>query len=66
MSEINTNRFELSLSGDEFISMLKALYWYQDKLTNMERSKGRDNSECDTVLYLRSKMTKQLEKEAFI
>jgi hypothetical protein len=66
MSDINTNRFELSLSGDEFITMLKALYWYDDKLTNMERSKGRDNYERDIVVYLRSKLAKQLEKEAFI
>jgi hypothetical protein len=56
------NRFELSLSGDEFISMLKALYWYQDKLTNTEQT----SLESDTVLYLRSKLSKQLEKEAFI
>jgi len=64
--QINTNRFSISLDSDEFIAILKALYWYQDKLTNQEKVNGRDNYECDIVMYLRQQMRNLLENEAKI
>jgi len=64
--EINTNRFCISLDGDEFLAILRALYWYQDKLTNQEREKGRDDKEWDIVVYLRQQMGDTLKHEAKI
>jgi len=64
--QINTNRFSISLDSDEFIAILKALYWYQDKLTNQEKVNGRDNYECDIVLQLRKELRVLLENEAKI
>jgi len=64
--KINTNRFELSLDAEEFLAIKRALYWYGDKLTNMERSKGRDDGEWDVVMYLQDKLGSQLKREAFI
>jgi hypothetical protein len=62
----NTNRFNISLDSEELISLLKALYWYDDKLTNMERAKGRDNSERDVVTMLRIQLGNLLKYEAKI
>jgi len=64
--EINTNRFSISLDGDEYLAIMRALYWYQDRLTNQERSKGRDNLEWDIVAYLRQQLADTLKKDAFI
>lgn len=64
--KINTNRFELSLDAEEFLAIKRALYWYGDKLTNMERSKGRDDGEWDVVMFLEHKLSEQLKAEAFI
>ena len=58
--------FDIKLEAGEFITILKALYWYDDKIMNTERDKGRDISERDTVMQLRSRLSKRLEKEAFI
>ena len=58
--------FDIKLEADEFITMMKALYWYDDKIMNQERSVGRDISERDTVMMLRSRLAKRLEKEAFL
>jgi len=62
----NTNRFELSLDAEEFLAIKRALYWYGDKLTNTERSKGRDDGEWDVVMFLEQKLGEQLKAEAFI
>jgi len=64
--KINTNRFELNLDAEEFLAIKRALYWYADKLTNMERSRGRDDGEWDVVMYLQDKLGNQLKREAFI
>ena len=37
--KINTNRFELNLDAEEFLAIKRALYWYADKLTNVERKR---------------------------
>jgi hypothetical protein len=66
MSDINTDRFTTELSADDLVTILKALYWHQDKLSNMERAKGRDNFELDRVLWLRSRFGKMLSKEAYL
>ena len=66
MTKLNTNRFEIELDADEYLAILRALYWYQDKLTNMERSMGRDNGEWDIVTYLRQQLSDNLKQEAFI
>ena len=64
--EINTNRFSISLDGDEYLAIMRALYWYQDKLTNQERAKGRDDREWDIVAYLRQQLANTLKKDTFI
>lgn len=64
--EINTNRFSISLDGDEYLAIMRALYWYQDKLTNQERAKGRDDREWDIVAYLRQQLADTLKKDTFI
>ena len=64
--EINNNRFSISLNGDEYLAVLRALYWYQDRLTNQERARGRDNCEWDTVTYLRQQLSDTLKHDAFI
>jgi hypothetical protein len=64
--EINSNRFSISLDGDEYLAIIRALYWYQDKLTNQERAKGRDDREWDIVAYLRQQLADTLKKDAFI
>jgi len=56
--------FDIKLEADELITILRALYWYDDKIMNTERDKGRDISERDTVMQLRSRLSKRLEKEA--
>jgi len=66
MTKLNTNRFGIELDADEYLAILRALYWYQDKLTNMERSMGRDNGEWDIVTYLRQQLSDNLKQEAFI
>jgi len=63
---VNTNRFNISLDSEELMSALKALYWYDDKLTNMERSNGRDNGERDVVVSLRTQLGNLLKYEAKI
>lgn len=65
-NDINTNRFSISLDSEEFLAIMRALYWYQDKLTNQERSRGRDNAEWDTVIFLRQQMGELLKQEAKI
>jgi hypothetical protein len=64
--KINTNRFDLNLDAEEFLAIKRALHWYADKLTNTERSKGRDDGEWDVVMYLQDKLGSQLKREAFI
>ena len=64
--EINTNRFSISLDGDEYLAVLRALYWYQDKLTNQERDRGRDDREWDIVTYMRQQLSDTLKHDAFI
>ena len=56
--------FDIKLEADELITILRALYWYDDKIMNTERDRGRDISERDTVMQLRSRLSKRLEKEA--
>jgi hypothetical protein len=64
--DVNTNRFNINVDANDLIIILRALYWYQDKLTNMERSRGRDNSEWDNVIWIRQQLTNMLKMEAKI
>jgi hypothetical protein len=63
---INTNRFAISLDAEELLATLRALYWYQDRLTNMERSMGRDNTEWDIVVYLRQQLGDVIRKDVYL
>jgi hypothetical protein len=63
---INTNRFTISLDAEELLATLRALYWYQDKLTNMERTMGRDNTEWDIVVYLRQQLGDVVRKDVYL
>jgi hypothetical protein len=46
--------------------VLKALYWYQDKVQNQERAIGRDISEWDDIMWLRTNIGNKLKSEAKI
>ena len=63
---INTNRFAISMDAEEMLATLRALYWYQDKITNTERNKGRDDSEWDIVVYLRQQLADVVRKDVFL
>jgi hypothetical protein len=63
---INTNRFTISLDAEELLATLRALYFYQDKLTNMERTMGRDNTEWDIVVYLRQQLGDVIKKDVYL
>jgi hypothetical protein len=63
---INTNKLCSSMDAGEYIAVLKALYWYQDKLANTELAYGRDNTERDIVNKLRQRLSEQLKQEAFL
>jgi len=65
-NEINSNYFDIQLSANDLVTVLKALYWYEDKLTNMERSTGRDNAEWDNVIWIRQQLGNMLKAEAKI
>lgn len=54
---IDLSRFAVGLTTDELAAILRGLYWYEDKLTNMQRATGRDDSEWDMVVYLRGQLT---------
>jgi hypothetical protein len=62
----NLGRFSISLDSDEYLAILRALYWYEDKLTNMQRATERDNLEWDIVIALRHQLKTALKKDAFI
>ena len=62
----NTNRFAISMDAEEVMATLRALYWYQDKITNTERNKGRDDSEWDIVVYLRQQLADVVRKDVFL
>ena len=63
---INTNRFAISLDAEELLATLRALYWYQDRLTNMERTMGRDNTDWDIVVYLRQQLGDVIRKDVYL
>lgn len=63
---MNTNRFELNLDAEEFLAVMRALHWYADKITNIERGRGRDDGEWDVVMYLQHKLSDKLKKDAYI
>ena len=62
----NTNRFNLSFDAEEMLAISRALYWYNDKLTNTEREKGRDDSEWDVVMFLRQQLSDLIKQDAFL
>ena len=62
----NTNRFAISMDAEEVMATLRALYWYQDKITNMERRKGRDDAEWDIIVYLRQQLGDVVKKDVYI
>jgi len=63
---MNTNRFDINLDAEEFLAIMRALHWYADKITNVERKRGRDDGEWDVVMYLQHKLSQQLKQDAFI
>jgi len=64
--QTNTNRFSISLDSEEMLAILRAIYWYEDKLTNMEKALGRDNGERDVVVFLRKQLSDLVRKDAKI
>jgi hypothetical protein len=62
----NTNRFAISMDAEEMLAVSRALYWYQDKINNMERRKGRDDAEWDVVTFLRQQLADAIKKDAFL
>ena len=63
---VNTNRFNLSFDAEEMLAISRALYWYNDKLNNQEREKGRDDSEWDVVMFLRQQLSDLIKQDAYL
>jgi hypothetical protein len=61
---INTNRFSVSFDGEEMLAISRALYWYNDRLSNTERDNGRDDSEWDVVMFLRKQISDLIKQDA--
>ena len=55
-----------TLDMDDVAVILRALYWYQDKITNQERAKGRDDLEWDYVVFTRDKLINAVKEYAYI
>jgi len=55
-----------TLDTEDLLIVLRALYWYDDKLRNMEQDKGRDIYERDKVMILRTQLGNLLKSEAKI
>jgi hypothetical protein len=66
MTELDTNRFNVNMDADEFLAVMRALHFYADRITNIERGRGRDDAEWDTVMFLQHKLSNQLKKDVFI
>ena len=64
--EFNTNRFAINLNAQEVLALSRALYWYQDKITNRQTLKGRDDGEMDVVVDLRQQISHMVKKDAFL
>ena len=61
---INTNRFSVSFDGEEMLAISRALYWYNDRLSNTQREIGRDDSEWDVVMFLRKQISDLIKQDA--
>jgi hypothetical protein len=55
-----------TLDIEDLLLVLRALYWYDDKLRNTERDTGRDIYERDKVMNLRTQLGNLLKAEAKI
>jgi hypothetical protein len=55
-----------TLDIEDLLIVLRALYWYDDKLRNTERDIGRDIYERDKVMNLRTQLGNLLKAEAKI
>jgi hypothetical protein len=55
-----------TLDMEDLLIVLRALYWYDDKLRNTERDIGRDIYERDKVMNLRTQLGNLLKAEAKI
>lgn len=64
--EFNTNRFAINLNASEALAISRALYWYQDKISNMEKMKGRDDAEMEVVTDLRDQFSAMIKRDAFL
>lgn len=53
----------IKLRDDQVITALRALYWYEDKLTNTSL---KDESEWDDVVWLRGELSDYLKTKAYL
>jgi hypothetical protein len=58
--------YDIKIDANDLVTLLRSLYWYQDKITNTERSKGRDDAEWDNVMYMRQQLSEMIKREAKI
>ena len=56
---------KLNLQEDEVFIVLKALHWYNDRITNRSEE-HRDFMEEENLDFLRDKITNLLKQEVFI
>jgi hypothetical protein len=56
----------MNLDHNDLVLISKALYWYIDKVSNTEKTKGRDDSEWDKAMWLKQRIAKQIEKDAYL
>jgi hypothetical protein len=65
-NQFNGYFYDIKIDANDLITLLRALYWYQDKVTNTQRSKGRDDAEWDSVIYMRQQLSEMIKHEAKI
>lgn len=56
---------ETTLTTDDLLVVLRALYWYEDKLTNTD-DRYCDPEEWDRVVWLRTQLGNKLKFKARI
>lgn len=57
----------MKLTNEELVVMLRALYFYEDRISNVEEKyKSRDDADFDSVIGLRQRLSYQLKNRAFI
>ena len=56
----------MKLDYNEMVLLSRALFWYMDKVSNIERSRGRDDAEWDKAHILKQRLADAITTDAYI